>query len=135
MSDSIRAISGNIVDIANRRIYPGTIDIEGDRITVHHQRSAFLRDISASRLRRCPRPHRKLDACPTGIRPPRLVHGTVATVSDPHEIANVLGAAGIHLWWTTPGCAAEVPLRSSRLRPGTRPLKPPGRISTDGAFS
>lgn len=24
-----------------------------------------------------------------------VVHGTVATVSDPHEIANVLGAAGV----------------------------------------
>ena len=26
-----------------------------------------------------------------------VVHGTVATVSDPHEIANVLGVAGIDL--------------------------------------
>ena len=25
-----------------------------------------------------------------------VVHGTVATVSDPHEIANVLGVAGVH---------------------------------------
>jgi adenine deaminase len=25
-----------------------------------------------------------------------LTHGTVATISDPHEIANVLGVAGVH---------------------------------------
>ncbi|MFX4864951.1 adenine deaminase, partial [Acinetobacter baumannii] len=25
-----------------------------------------------------------------------VVHGTVATVSDPHEIANVCGVAGVH---------------------------------------
>lgn len=28
-----------------------------------------------------------------------VVHGTVATVSDPHEIANVCGMEGLSLWF------------------------------------
>ena len=32
---------------------------------------------------------------PQNFAPPALVHGTVTTVSDPHEIANVLGVPGV----------------------------------------
>jgi adenine deaminase len=89
-------LSGNIVDLHARRIYPGTVEWAGGRIT---------------RLR--PEPGRRyahyiapglVDAhihIESSLLPPAefarwaVVHGTVATVSDPHEIANVLGGAGV----------------------------------------
>jgi len=89
-------LSGNIVDLHARRIYPGTVEWAGGRIT---------------RLQ--PEPGRRyahyiapglVDAhihIESSLLPPAefarwaVVHGTVATVSDPHEIANVLGGAGV----------------------------------------
>ena len=37
-----------------------------------------------------------------------MVHGTVATVSDPHEIGNVLGVAGVQYMLEN---AAQVPFK------------------------
>ncbi|HTX67154.1 MAG TPA: adenine deaminase [Opitutaceae bacterium] len=89
-------LSGRIVDVCNRTEYPGTVEIADGVIR---------------RLRRDPRPRGPglilpglVDAhvhIESSMLPPSefarlaLVHGTVATVSDPHEIANVLGAAGV----------------------------------------
>ena len=45
---------------------------------------------------------------PTEFARAAVAHGTVATVSDPHEIANVLGVAGVHYMLEN---AAESPLK------------------------
>lgn len=90
-------ILSNLIDLHQRRIYPA-------EVTVSEGRIASIRE---------------LDAVPAGsgylmpgfvdahvhvessMLPPSefarmaVIHGTVATVSDPHEIANVLGAAGV----------------------------------------
>jgi adenine deaminase len=92
----VQRISGRIVDLCNRTEYPGTVEIAG----------GFIR-----RIRRDARPRGPglilpglIDAhihIESSMLPPSefarlaVVHGTVATVSDPHEIANVLGAAGV----------------------------------------
>jgi len=89
-------ISGNIFDVLNRRSYPGELVI----------RNGFIIDIHETKD--CP-PEIILpgfiDAhvhIESSMLPPsefaRLAvrHGTVATVSDPHEIANVLGMEGVH---------------------------------------
>lgn len=90
-------ISGNIVDVLNRRFYSGTITVENGIITditeddkpslagnyiipgfvdAHvHVESSMLIPSEFARL--------------------SVLHGTVATVSDPHEIGNVLGIEGI----------------------------------------
>jgi adenine deaminase len=44
-----------------------------------------------------------------------VVHGTVATVSDPHEIGNVLGVAGVEFMLES---GRQVLLRGSILRAG-----------------
>ena len=89
---------GHLIDVHARRTYPATVRIADGRI-------AAIEPLSAGQ----PVPERYL--CPgfvdahvhveSSMLPPaefgRLacVHGTVATVSDPHEIANVLGVAGV----------------------------------------
>ena len=93
-SDQI--ISGRIVDVFNRRIFGGQIHLAKGRIKE-------VMEASVSQ-----------DACfiipgfidahvhiESSMLPPAefgrmaLPHGTVATVSDPHEIANVLGLSGV----------------------------------------
>lgn len=93
---SVKRISGRIVDVQARTEFPGTIEFSGGvirRIT----RNARVRS------RRLLMPglvdaHIHIESSmlpPAEFARHAVVHGTVATVSDPHEIANVLGAAGV----------------------------------------
>lgn len=88
-------IEGNLIDLFDRKIFPARIDIEQGKIKsvteiaepgqnyilpgfidAHvHIESSMLTPAAFARL--------------------AVVHGTVATVSDPHEIANVCGLEGI----------------------------------------
>jgi adenine deaminase len=86
-----------LVDLHQRRIYPAFVRFEGSRIlsiepaTEMPAQPGYLMPgfIDA---------HVHIES---SMLPPAefgrlaLVHGTVATVSDPHEIANVLGAEGV----------------------------------------
>jgi len=92
----IQRLSGQIVDLQARRIYPGVVEWAGGRIT-------RLRPDARVRDRRYLAPgfvdaHIHIES---SLLPPAefarwaVVHGTVATVSDPHEIANVLGLKGV----------------------------------------
>lgn len=88
-------LQGNIVDIQNKRIYKGEITIIDGKIAsiqekVHNINNYILPGfidahihIESSML--VPSEFAQLAVC----------HGTVATVSDPHEIANVLGVEGV----------------------------------------
>ncbi len=90
------SISGNIVDIHNQKIFKGTLYIENgfikdivrdDSVQETHYLLPGLIDshihIESSML------------VPSEFARLAVVHGTVATVSDPHEIANVLGIDGV----------------------------------------
>ncbi|TCP28428.1 adenine deaminase [Tenacibaculum skagerrakense] len=89
-------IQGNIVDIENRRIFKGEIVVENGKITSvkesNHTVNTFILPgfvdahihIESSML------------VPSEFAKIALTHGTVATVSDPHEIANVLGVDGVN---------------------------------------
>lgn len=88
-------VQGNIVDIQNKRIFKGEIEIENDRIKeireVNHTTDNYILPgfvdahihIESSML------------VPSEFAKIAVTHGTVATVSDPHEIANVLGVKGV----------------------------------------
>lgn len=89
-------IQGQIVDIQNRRIYAGEITVENGKITSiieknhevqHYIMPGFIDahiHIESSML------------VPSEFAKIAVLHGTVATISDPHEIANVLGSAGVY---------------------------------------
>lgn len=88
-------IQGQLVDLVQRRIYPATVSIENGKI------------ISVEEIEQAPQQlimpgfvdaHVHIESSmlvPTAFARLAVVHGTVATVSDPHEIANVCGPAGV----------------------------------------
>src|ERR1044072_6862470 len=88
-------ITGNIVDIIGKKISPGTLTIENGRIVSIE----FMPDINVSNyiLPGFIDAHVHIESSmliPSEFARLAVVHGTVATVSDPHEIANVRGAEG-----------------------------------------
>lgn len=88
-------ISGNIVDVVARRIFTGEVVIE--RGIIQEIREKPLE----SRLYILPGftdSHVHIESSllvPSEFARLAVVHGTVCTVSDPHEIANVLGIKGV----------------------------------------
>tara|TARA_B100000809_G_scaffold162008_2_gene159324 strand:+ start:964 stop:2583 length:1620 start_codon:yes stop_codon:yes gene_type:complete len=88
-------IQGQIVDIYHQRIYKGEVTVEEGKIKSiiekEHQITDFIMPgfvdahihIESSML------------VPSEFAKIAVIHGTVATVSDPHEIANVLGIEGV----------------------------------------
>lgn len=125
MSDSFE-ISGRIVDLEGRRIYPGLITIANGRISSIKQTDQVPEDtyimpgfidahihIESSML------------IPSEFARMASVHGTVATVSDPHEIANILGLKGVrymvdngrqvpfHFFFGAPSCVPATSFETS----------------------
>jgi adenine deaminase len=86
---------GNIVDIFNKKIYKGEIHIQDGKITNivaknHHVESYIIPGFVDAHI------HIESSMLvPSEFARLAVLHGTVATVSDPHEIANVLGKAGV----------------------------------------
>ncbi|MFT6320148.1 MAG: adenine deaminase [Granulosicoccus sp.] len=101
-------ISANIVDIPNRQIYFGEVNFENGKIKSIEKKSGesdfFLLPgfvdahvhIESSML------------VPSEFARIAVTHGTVATVSDPHEIANVMGIEGVYFMIKN---GKEVPLK------------------------
>jgi adenine deaminase len=89
------SVTSNLVDIAHKRIYGATISVEKGVISKiepteqnceHYILPGFIDahvHIESSLL------------VPSEFARMSVIHGTVATVSDPHEIANVLGVKGV----------------------------------------
>ncbi|SCY60467.1 adenine deaminase [Flavobacterium caeni] len=88
-------ILGQIVDLVNRRIFSGEVTVENGKIKSivekNHTEKLYILPgfvdahihIESSML------------VPSEFARLAVVHGTVATISDPHEIANVLGSEGV----------------------------------------
>lgn len=99
-----------LVDIHQRRIYPASIQIENGRIAAIEELD-YLPPGREYALPGFVDAHVHIESSmlpPTEFARMAVVHGTVATVSDPHEIANVLGSAGVHFMLEN---AAKTPLK------------------------
>ena len=95
MSEKNFTVKGNIVDIFERRIFPGSVTVKDGKIFSIEEDSntydTFLMPgfvdahvhVESSML------------IPSEFARIAVTHGTVSTVSDPHEIGNVLGVDGI----------------------------------------
>ena len=118
-------LSGNIVDVVTRRIIPGTLWVEnglvarieeGDAESDHYILPGLIDahvHIESSML------------VPAAFARLAVVHGTVGTVSDPHEIANVLGVEGVEymiangrqvpfrFYFGAPSCVPATPFEAS----------------------
>ncbi|MGH2666162.1 adenine deaminase [Flavobacterium sp.] len=89
-------IQGQIVDIENKRIYSGEITIENGKIISitekeHGIKSYILPGFIDAHI------HIESSMLvPSEFAKIAVLHGTVGTISDPHEIANVLGKEGVY---------------------------------------
>lgn len=89
-------VTGNVVDIINRKIYSAEIQIVAGKIKAIHPiiENAELPYIMPGFIDS----HVHIESSmltPSEFARLAVVHGTVATVSDPHEIANVCGLEGV----------------------------------------
>jgi adenine deaminase len=87
--------SGNIIDLYNRKIFKGTIVVEDGVISEIKEEPT---DEDAYFLPGFIDAHIHIESSmlvPYEFARVALKHGTVATISDPHEIANVLGIDGV----------------------------------------
>ncbi len=128
-------LSGNIVDLQTETIFKGTVHVENgfiksivkdDSITEKYYLLPGLIDshihVESSML------------IPSEFARLAVTHGTVATVSDPHEIANVLGINGINymiengkkvpfkFYFGASSCVPATPFETSGARLGLKEL-------------
>ena len=88
-------IQGNIVDILNKKIFKGEIVVEEGKVksiteSNHNVENYILPGFVDAHI------HIESSMLvPSEFAKIAVTHGTVATVSDPHEIANVLGVTGV----------------------------------------
>ncbi|MCW5514799.1 adenine deaminase [Muriicola sp. Z0-33] len=91
----MKKIEGQIVDIPARNIYPGEITIsEGKILSLTKKANNSTNYILPGFIDA----HIHIESAmlvPSEFARLAVCHGTIATVSDPHEIANVLGVEGV----------------------------------------
>jgi adenine deaminase len=88
-------VQGQIVDIKNRRIYKGELVHENGEIVSIIEKDHDVNDYIMPGFVDA---HIHIESSmlvPSEFMRLAIKHGTVATVSDPHEIANVLGVEGV----------------------------------------
>ena len=93
--NKIKKYYGNIIDLYNRRIFKGVIEVIDDKISNIHEED---NDSDLYFLPGFIDAHIHIESSmlvPYEFAKVALKHGTVATISDPHEIANVLGISGV----------------------------------------
>lgn len=126
---SSKTLSGKIVDVVNERIFPGRIVIRDgmiesvDEMPEHQVDNHYL-------LPGLTDAHVHVESSmlvPAEFARVAVTHGTVATVSDPHEIGNVLGKAGVDFMISN---GSKVPFRFYFGAPSCVPATP---FETSGA--
>ena len=125
MTDNTFSISGQIVDLVQSRIFPGEITVTDQKITeIRELPQAAQRYVMPGFIDA----HIHIESSmmpPSEFARMAVRHGTVATVSDPHEIANVLGVEGIDymiksgkrchfkFYFGAPSCVPATPFETS----------------------
>lgn len=121
----MKTISGNIVDVIKRRIFSGIIEIEDESIiNIKEDNNKYENYILPGLIDA----HIHIESSmlvPSEFARIAVQHGTVATVSDPHEIANVLGIEGVRyminnankvpfkIFFGAPSCVPATPFETS----------------------
>ncbi len=114
-------ICGNIIDIFNRKIYKGCLEIENNII-----KDLYEEDNSEDRylVPGLIDSHIHIESSmlvPSRFAEAAVKHGTVAVVSDPHEIANVMGVKGVEFMINN---GHDVPLKFYFGAPSCVPATP-----------
>jgi adenine deaminase len=125
MKDNTFILSGQIVDLVHSRIFPGSVTVDDGKIAeITPLPSAEQRFIMPGFIDA----HIHIESSmvpPSEFARMAVCHGTVATVSDPHEIANVMGVEGIDymirsgkrghfkFYFGAPSCVPATPFETS----------------------
>lgn len=129
-------LSGNIVDLRKNKIFKGHVFVSNRRI------ESIVADDQVSEtqtiLPGLIDSHIHVESSmliPSEFARLAVVHGTVATVSDPHEIANVLGIDGVRFmvengkkvpfkfYFGAPACVPATPFETAGAKIGTEELE------------
>ena len=109
-------IKSNLIDVVSKEMYPAEITIEHNRIV---SITKINETLNTYILPGFVDAHVHIESSmlvPTEFARIAVTHGTVGTISDPHEIANVLGVAGVdymidnakqvpfHFYFGAPSC-------------------------------
>lgn len=92
------SITGNVVDIPNKYIYGATLWIEDGHIKRIEASSAPVNPALPYIMPGFIDSHVHIESSmlvPSEFARLAVLHGTIGTISDPHEIANVCGVAGV----------------------------------------
>ena len=91
----MKIFSGNIVDVVNGEVFPGTLEVGNGKIhDIHRDNRTYEHFITPGFVDS----HIHVESAmmpPSEFARIAMGHGTVAAVCDPHEIANVLGIEGV----------------------------------------
>ncbi|KAF5043129.1 Adenine deaminase [anaerobic digester metagenome] len=118
-------ISGQIIDIRNRRIFAGEVVAENGKIAAINELETAPEQFILPGFIDA---HVHIESsmlAPSRFAELAVKQGTVATVSDPHEIANVLGVEGVkfmiengktvpfHFFFGAPSCVPATPFETA----------------------
>lgn len=121
-------LEGWIIDIGHETIYPGRVWIADGKIDLVEKLDETATIPQQYILPGFIDAHVHIESAmlvPSEFARLAVVHGTVATVSDPHEIANVCGHEGInfmiengnrvpfHFYFGAPGCVPATPFETA----------------------
>jgi len=94
----MQLITGNLVDIFSKKIYAATITVDNGKIVAIKKIADNVDEQFIYILPGFIDSHVHIESSmliPSEFARLAVVHGTVATISDPHEIANVCGVEGV----------------------------------------
>jgi len=123
----MQIFSGNIVDVVNGRVFPGSVEVENGKIhDIRRDNRTYEQFITPGFVDS----HVHIESAmmpPSEFARIAVTHGTVAAVCDPHEIANVLGVRGVRYMMEN---GAKVPMKFYFSAPSCVPATP---FETSGA--
>ena len=88
-------IQGNIVDVVAKSIFPGTVVVRDGKIAAIRKEQVGSKEFILPGLIDAHIHVESSMLIPSEFARLAVIHGTVGSVSDPHEIANVLGVPGV----------------------------------------
>ncbi|HEX4959005.1 MAG TPA: adenine deaminase [Lacibacter sp.] len=91
-------VAGNIINIPEKKLFYGEVVVEAGRIKYIRELSAQPKEGAPYILPGFTDAHVHIESSmlvPSEFARLAVVHGTVSTISDPHEIANVCGLKGV----------------------------------------
>lgn len=104
-------ISGNLVDVHSQEVYPATITIKEGKISSIERVNGHIDNSQSFIMPGFIDSHCHIESSmlnPIEFGRNALNHGTLASISDPHEIANVCGVEGLEYMCR---CADKTPMK------------------------